>query len=217
MTSWTKDSRPPFLLETQGIEKTHVNYAYDAISLLFDETVDLNSDFINALTLTRNGKSVDLSGYVQIVSIGGEANRWTVNGLSALTQEEGNYQLKVDLSHITDMAGNVNHEIREFSWKMDTTTPVINVPETAIRSRTGEINLSGTISESDVVIHVQNLSNHSSLGAITTNDVNWNYPITLREEGYHDVLLTVTDRAGNSSEILYSIFIDRTSCGEVFI
>jgi hypothetical protein len=80
---------------------------------------------LSDLQLTRDGNVIPLTVAQSLSFVSGTA--WRLNGLAALTGEDGEYRLTVNASGVLDLAGNAGSGAASTAWGMDTVGPVSSV------------------------------------------------------------------------------------------
>jgi len=101
----------------------------NAITVEFSEAINASTFNFADLSLTRNGSANLLTSAVTITPL--SATRYQITGLTDLTSTEGNYQLTVNASDITDLSGKVGTGSLSETWinlataTADTTPPIV--------------------------------------------------------------------------------------------
>ncbi len=99
--------------------------ALPSLQVTFSEQVDTTSFSAAALSLTDNGTAVTLGGGLSLSQVSGTT--YQVNGLTAYTGAEGNYELTINAAHLKDTTENLGSGTLFTSWSMDTTPPTSTV------------------------------------------------------------------------------------------
>jgi hypothetical protein len=96
--------------------------AVDTVDVTFSEPIDQATLTAADLQLTLNGAAVAMPDLV-VSYFGG--NTWRLSGLGGVTAADGNYQLSIAGSGITDLAGNAASNSAAVAWAMGAHAPVI--------------------------------------------------------------------------------------------
>ena len=213
---WVKDVVGPSNAVWFGVDRSAVNYGYDALYLGFDEQIDFATLSRADLTLTRNGVNVPLDARLAMgilpesLKSTDAVQEWKLVGLRNFATEDGDYVLTVDLANVADLAGNLGSGRFSVSWTVDSEAPSLAFSQ-GINASSSEVALAGLASEENVVVRIYDSSDSSELfaGSYSGRDVAIN--LALPREGARNLRVRVTDAAGNWSDSELTARIDRTA------
>lgn len=117
------ESIPPEIVTLAGPVPALQNAAVDFIDVEFSEPLNLDTFRPEDVFLALNGGDNRIDGNVTVTETG--FGQYRIGGLTALTGDDGNYQLAVDAAGIEDLAGNAGLDIATTSWAKGSTAPVI--------------------------------------------------------------------------------------------
>ena len=119
------DVTQPAILEILNLPDVSNLNPVDYIDVVFSEKIDLDSFNHEDIILTRDGGANLITNAVTIEEL--ENNTYRINNLTDLTQTPGTYQLKINGTDVTDLAGNsgLSNEIASFSIAEPTSPQVI--------------------------------------------------------------------------------------------
>lgn len=113
---------PPNIDEVTGVPLQPVNDSLDELTVRFVSPINAASLTYEDLRITRDGGVNLVNSSIQIQAIDGD-QVFAITGLSGITGAEGQYQLSIDLSGISNPYGNVGMNVFGTSWINDTTAP----------------------------------------------------------------------------------------------
>lgn len=114
-TRWIMDTVEPMIETVTPVTPDPRITPVNSITVVFTEPVDSQSIGLEDFSLTVNGEPVAL-GSSQ--SITGSGAAYQINGLEGLTGSDGMYELTIDATGITDLAGNPGSGFAAESWSM---------------------------------------------------------------------------------------------------
>jgi|GEM_PF-477428 len=98
-----------------------------SVDVTMSEVIDPATFTAQDVTLTRNGGANLIAGGVAVTPVSDLVYR--VNGLSALTEQDGNYVLTVSAAGIQDLGGNPGNNSLAVEWAKGTLRPVASAIE----------------------------------------------------------------------------------------
>lgn len=122
---WQEDFTAPNVRSVAGISPSPRNSPLDGPAFAFSEPIQAATLDIDDLTLTLNGGPNLLTEAQTINFVSG--NTFQINGLTALTGEDGRYLLTVNGTGVVDLAGNTGVGSKSLNWLMDTLAPSSNI------------------------------------------------------------------------------------------
>ena len=123
-SSWTKALDAPGVAQIAGVPSAFRNEPVGAVDVTFTEPIQVATLGLEDLTLTRDGGDDLISAGVTITQTAERIYR--IDGLDALTGEEGLYVLTVDAAGVEDPEGNAGVGRASVAWTMDTTVPAVD-------------------------------------------------------------------------------------------
>gem|GEM_PF-419515 len=144
--TWTLDATPPSA-QLQEVSPNPRRTSISSIDVTFSEPINVATFTRSDLQLLRDGAALSLSSVVTITNVSG--NTYRINGLGSYTGTPAEYQLSVNMSGISDAAGNIGEAAAITSWTLDTSSPVLlDVLDIAPNSRnTGLVTVDVVFSE----------------------------------------------------------------------
>ena len=220
--TWTADATGPVLTATPGFVDDVTAYAVDRVRLDVSEPIQPGTFSTAVLSLWCNGTEVPLPEGVRVTAL--DREDYDILGLAAATGAGGNYELRIDGSHMRDLAGNVGYPA-SIAWFHDTVAP--NIPQSfglspetdlGVFNNDGtttlqHVTLVGTIDESHLGVEIRDLTTGVLLGSTTAGDSSFTVPVTLATPGAHQLHVTLRDRAGNTSVFVQGVFVDVSAPG----
>jgi hypothetical protein len=215
--SWTTDKAAPVVLDLEDVLQSPRSTVVQSLDVTFSEAIDAASFTLADISLTRNGSSVLLNAAdVSLTRISDTA--WRIAGINWAQGLEGSYVLTVTGAGIRDLAGNAGVGSVSTSWVLDITDPV---QATSLRitpdrgssamdgvTNTGTFVLSGDLSEAGLSVRLFDLSNNKDLGPATVDGAGFAASLALTSTGKHDIRVRTIDAAGNTSDVVYTVFVD---------
>lgn len=212
------DNTPPTITNIQHLQLDPRNIPVSSLDVNLSESIDLSTFTWEDITLTRNGSSNLINNTVTINAINDTTYR--INGLSNLTQTEGNYILTVNGNAIKDLSGNLGTGSASETWLMDITPPDapsnLKIGENSINLNTvnlintTNITLSGSLSENGLKVYVYDTKLHQSLGQAIVTDYQFNATIPLTTLGNQELEIRIIDGASNINSTEITLFTDLT-------
>jgi hypothetical protein len=172
------DSEPPQIVSVLGPPANPVTAAVASVDVVFSEAIDGSTFTREDLTLTRNGGANLIDNGVSLAPV--NSTTWRINGLTALTGADGNYEVIVLGAGIRDFGSNAAVNSASASWAKGTATPV--------------------------VVQVGPVSPNPRNTAVATVDAIFSLPLDAATFTRDDVMLT---RNGGVNLVTASVTIDR--------
>ena len=183
--------------------------------LVFSFSERINTD-VSSLTLKRNGETITSDS----LSIKIEENNIIVTGIASALSD-GRYELVMDLTQVTDDAGNHGTGTATQAWTMDTAAPAVitglalasscdwGISDTDRITAARELTLTGTLPESDLTVKIYQEQNgvRTLLYNEQPENIELNAVLTAAT-GNSELVVVLADGAGNQSESRLSIFVD---------
>ena len=94
-----------------------------ALYVTFSEEIDPATFGASDLSLTRDGGENLVGAGVSVLPAGGST--WRIEGLAALTDRTGAYELTIDTTGVADLAGNAGADPHVVTWVLDLDPPVV--------------------------------------------------------------------------------------------
>jgi hypothetical protein len=121
--TWTMDTAAPVLLDVIDVTPDPRNTSVAAIDVVWSEPILLSSFSPANFALRRNGGSNLLTGSESISQVGPSVYR--ISGLASLTVPDADYEITVNGSGVTDLAGNAGSGSAVDTWAMRAVTASI--------------------------------------------------------------------------------------------
>ena len=183
--------------------------------LVFSFSERINTD-VSSLTLKRNGETITSDS----LSIKIEENNIIVTGI-ATALSDGQYELVMDLTQVTDDAENHGTGTATQAWTVDTAAPAVitglalasscdwGISDTDRITAARELTLIGTLPESGLSVRIYQEQNgvRTLLYNEQPENIELNAVLTAAT-GNSELVVVLTDGAGNQSESRLSIFVD---------
>ena len=202
-------SSEPGAGQTAQVDTTHPSISFDTVS--FSDTGVPGDHITNSGQVTLSGTVSDNVTVSQVQVFNGTTLIGTAtvtNGVWSLTTTlaQGTYdQLNATA---TDEAGNTTNATTTQTAQVDTTHPSISfdtvsfsdtgVPGDHI-TNSGQVTLSGTVSDNVTVSQVQVFNGTTLIGTATVTNGVWSLTTTLAQGTYDQLNATATDEAGNTT------------------
>ncbi|MFN3168758.1 MAG: CARDB domain-containing protein [Phycisphaeraceae bacterium] len=119
--TWVKGEAAPAVIAIAGAPAGLTDTPPTQIDITLTEPVTLAS-LQNALSLTRGGVDA-LAGPASITDLGGGVYR--MDNLGTATAIDGNYQLTIDATQLTDLVGTAGIGVATRQWSLDTAGPTV--------------------------------------------------------------------------------------------
>ena len=211
---WTMDTTPPTVQQVDLGVNSPTPSPVDTVTVLFDEPVVAGP--ATPVTLTLDGAPVAGGAIVDVDPANNRRVR--IRGLSSLQGADGEYRLTLDLSGVTDRAGNTAVGSAEAVWTLDTMAPTPPAdlaisPDNGQSNTdgvtdTGELTLTGTLGQTGLSVSVYNLTLDVSLGSAVVNGTSFSKELSLAAGGTYELRVTAADEAGNTSSSFLHVLFD---------
>ncbi len=109
-----------------------------SVQVTFSEPINTSSLTTGALVLTDDGSGNLVNSGVTVTLVSGTTSTYSINGLSTLTQTQGEYTLTVHAADIEDQYGLLGTGSAATSWLVDTTAPSSHVVNSLGSSQTSD-------------------------------------------------------------------------------
>lgn len=205
--TWTKDGTPPVIVDLEDVPTNPRNIVVMSLDVTFSEPVAPASFDWQDLTLRRDNGLNLITSEVTVTPLGPAVFR--IANFNWVCGEEGEYQLAVNASGVTDLAGNPGVGVVTRSWVMDTTPPAAPfnlslAPDTGISAsdrlvNTNRLVVSGQVNATNVTARVYDLTQAHDLGEAAVVNGQFSRPIELTGAGEHRLRVRAVDAAGNTS------------------
>src|SRR5262249_18511788 len=136
------ENDPPPAADIIEISPDPRNTPVSAVDAACSEPIASGSSTAAAVSLTRNGSPVALTGLTTSLVAG---NTYRIGGLAGFTAADGTYVIGVAPAKVTDLVGNAATGFASDSWTADASGPTANVGPITPAPRTTPV------SEGDVV------------------------------------------------------------------
>jgi uncharacterized delta-60 repeat protein len=121
--NWLVNGDKPAVAKLEGIATNSRNTPVDNVTVTFTEALNPTSFDVGDILLTRNNGANLITAAVTITQI--NPTTYQINGLADLTKVDGDYQLSIQATGVTDTDGNSGIGTKGFNWKLDATAPVV--------------------------------------------------------------------------------------------
>jgi Subtilase family/Calx-beta domain/SdrD B-like domain/Domain of unknown function (DUF4114)/Bacterial cadherin-like domain len=121
--NWLVNGDKPAVAKLEGIATNSRNTPVDNVTVTFTEALNPTSFDVSDILLTRNNGANLITTAVTITQI--NPTTYQINGLADLTKVDGDYQLLIQATGVTDTDGNSGIGTKGFNWKLDATAPVV--------------------------------------------------------------------------------------------
>ena len=126
--SWTMDTSAPRIVTLSAVTSPS-GKPVNSLTVTFSEAIEPASLTIANFMLSLEGGANLLSGQETIT---GSGKSWTINGLAPLTTGDGLYQLSVNATGVTDLAGNPASGSLSRSWVMSNPPTIVSLSSPGI-------------------------------------------------------------------------------------
>jgi len=214
---WYMDTDGPVIIEIADEPSGTVSTPVDDLEVTFNEPLADGTFGIADLSLTRDSGDNLIDASVSIDRIGDTTYR--ISGLGALTANNGEYRLDIDVRGVEDEVGNPGLSVRTSAWTMDTANPdpasnVTIAPDTGVvgdgvTSQTSLV-LSGQVGEDGLHVNIFDETSGVDLGPADVNGSIFSMPVNLATGGRRVMRITVSDDAGNSAASTFEFTVDQS-------
>jgi hypothetical protein len=216
--TWTMDTAAPLIVPVADFPEAITAYPVERIRFEVSEPVREESLGAELLKLLRNGAEVALPDTIRIGALGG--GRYEVDGLTSLTQEGGEYELRVDGTQMEDLAGNAG-SLASITWNHDVTPPAAPIifglsadTDTGVftndsLTRLRDVALVGTTDEPYLEIEIRDATTNGLLAEHTTEGSSFSIPLALDYLGAYELEVTLRDYAGNITTFDCGLYVDQ--------
>ncbi|MDL2321916.1 Ig-like domain-containing protein, partial [Desulfosarcina sp. OttesenSCG-928-B08] len=214
--TWVLDTTAPTATGITRLATNPRNIVVPFIDVTFSEPIDETTFDWQDLVLTLNDGTNLITSEVTIQKIDDVTFR--IANFNWVVGREGTYTFTVSGAGITDRAGNAGTGSVSETWVMDTTAPTLPdhlriVSATGMTSTTGMTNsldfsILGDLSESGLRVDLTNKTGTTVLASAQMTDASLILPVTLTAVGRHELMLRLTDAAGNVTETAFTVFVD---------
>jgi Ca2+-binding RTX toxin-like protein len=220
--NWQLDNVQPAVQSIDGISTSNRRQSLQQVEVTFSEAIDLTTLTTSDIILTRDGTTVALSGLDITNSSNG---KYLIKGLAAAQTVDGNYQLTVNGSGISDAAGNAGTGSATANWSIDTLAPSaasgLNIsisPDTGVSStdlltNSLSLTLAGTTGEPGTQVSLKDLTSNIDLGTAVVTGNTFSQNIVLNNTGTHQIQVHVVD----ATDSTVSIFVDQSAPTSSFV
>jgi len=110
------NTTPPTIVGLQAISPFIQGGPISSLQITFSEPIDLSTFDVSAITLTQDGGANLIGSGVTITLVANST--YSINGLTTLTGNQGNYQLTVNTASVQDFGGNhvAGNAVISTSW-----------------------------------------------------------------------------------------------------
>ncbi len=209
--NWSIDTTTPSAEDSTPLGS--INEVPQSLVFTFSEAVSFDA---SSLTLKRNGATITADA----LNVAIDGDTATVTGIPAASAD-GDYELSLDMTQVTDAAGNAGTGIVSRNWTLDTAAPA-QIPDLRLAAEcdlgasnndgmtsTKALTLLGTLPEAglDVSIYQQQGSTRTLLFRTIAEGTQLHAQFTVAG-GNSNLIVELTDAAGNSSESTLPVFVD---------
>ena len=117
------DTTAPGVTSISTISPNPRTTALDTIDITLDEAIIPGGFTFADLALTRDGFDVPLDSTVTVAKDGANDKLYHVSGLAGFTGTDGDYQLTVSATGLSDLAGNPGKGSRSVTWSKEAVLP----------------------------------------------------------------------------------------------
>ncbi len=214
--SWTTDlTAPTAVLDT--IVTNPRNIVVPSVGVTFSEAIDASSFTLADLVLTRNG-GANLINPSEVTIERQDATHYLVKGINWPQGVGGTYVLGLDMAGVTDLAGNAGSGTATTAWVLDIAPPPAAydlriTPDTGASSTDGrttarDLTLLGRLNEDGLTVRLRDMTDGTDLGEAVVTGRGFAGAFTLASLGAHDIRVRTVDAAGNTTDVVYGIFVD---------
>ena len=203
--SWVLNNVGPTVTSFSTYIQSPRNIVVPAIDVIFSEPIDPTTFTYQDITYSKAGGPNLINSSVTITEI--SATDFEITNFNNLIAPiDGTYTFTVNVAGVMDLAGNNGTGSLSTSWVLQTNGPSAPTslsisPDTGSSSTdgitdTGVITLSGTLAAAGLTVNVYDST--TLLGSETVSGTTFQFALDL-SSGSHDLLVTTTDQAGNTS------------------
>jgi RHS repeat-associated protein len=213
--SWVLNTVGPTVTSFPTYIQSPRNIVVPSIDVIFSEPIDPTTFTYQDITYSKAGGPNLITPSITITEI--SSTEFQISNFNNLIYPiDGTYTFTVSAVGVMDLAGNNGTGSLSTSWDLETTAPTTPTnlsisPDTGSSSTdgitdTGAITLSGALGEAGLMVDVYDST--TFLGSETVSGTTFQFPLNLAS-GTHDLLVTATDPAGNTSPASsYTVMID---------
>jgi VCBS repeat-containing protein len=215
--TWVTDTTAPAVVAVEEVATNPRNTVLLSLDVDFSEAIDPASFTAADITLTRNG-GANLIVPTDIVLTQVSETRWKIAGFNWVSGLVGDYVLTVNGAGLLDLAGNAGTGSASSSWTMDTGAPAAAsnlriTPDTGVASddeltNTQTFSILGDLAEPGLTVRFYDLTTSTDLGVATVTGTSFEGAIVLASPGKHDIRVRTVDDAGNTEDVVLTVFVD---------
>ena len=122
--TWTQYAYIPAIQEFIGLPGRNINAPFDNLMVRFTVPINTTTLTPERFLLTNNGDNISTAG-ITITSMNSQSTLFQIAGLSSLINEDGAYELSVDLPQIKSQNNVAGVLVQSVNWKMDSLVPLV--------------------------------------------------------------------------------------------
>ncbi len=218
-TSWTVLTAGPAIVATQYVQSPR-NIVVQALDVTFSHAIDPATFDYHDLNLTLNGGPNLITPVVTITPL--SSTVYEIRNFSWVSGYDGNYNLTIDATGVSDLAGNAGTGSATVNWQMSTHAPAAPSPfrhharhgvftPMTPSTASNNVTLTGSLPSANLSVHIIDQTTGQDYGLVAGSGAGFYVPLTLTKGGHHLQLFAVDSASNTSTNAYFDVFLDNSA------